>query len=58
MAEIADIIPVEKKVFVKLHARCWVDNQVREAGEVVEVAEIHAESFGELVPVKKADKAN
>lgn len=56
MAELADILPKEKKVFVKLHARCLVDSQVREAGEVVEVAEIHAESFGELVKVKKAEE--
>lgn len=55
MAELSDIIPPEKKVFVKLHARCLVDSQVREKGEVVEVAEIHAESFGEPVKVKKAE---
>lgn len=52
MAELADILPIEKKVFVKLHARCLVDNVIREAGETVQVAEIHAESFGEIVKVK------
>lgn len=56
MAELTDIITEEKKVFVKLHAKCLVDSQVREAGEVVEVAEVIAESFGEIVPVKKGDK--
>ncbi|MBK8468089.1 MAG: hypothetical protein IPL32_19930 [Chloracidobacterium sp.] len=53
--QLEDLIPKEKKVAVKLHARCYVDHQIREAGEVVEVAEIHAESFGELVNVKKAE---
>jgi hypothetical protein len=38
------------KVTVELHARCLVDNRVREAGEVVEVDDVHAKEFGK--PVK------
>jgi len=45
-------LPEEKKVFVKLHARCLVDSQIREAGETVLIADVIADSFGERVPVK------
>lgn len=54
--ELQDLLKEEKKVHVKLYARCLVDNEVREKGDIVEVAEICADSFGERVPVKKAEK--
>ena len=42
------------KVRVKLAARCLVDGQVRDAGEIVEVDEIHAKDFGTPVSAKEA----
>lgn len=38
------------KVLVELNARCWVDSQVREAGEQVMIDEEIAKDFGK--PVK------
>lgn len=64
----------KKLVQVKLHARCLVDGQVREGGEVVELPELaddgkpFAVSFGEIqkatapaaasVPAEKPAKAD
>jgi hypothetical protein len=42
------------KVRVKLAARCLVDGQVRDAGEIVEVDEIHAKDFGTPMSAKEA----
>lgn len=45
---------MEKKVHVRLYARCLVDGEIREKGTVVEVEESIADIFGERLD-KKAD---
>lgn len=54
-----------KMVNVKLAARCLVNGQIREAGEIVDLQEKapdaegkmqpFAATFGEIVPAKKGD---
>jgi hypothetical protein len=44
------------KVKVKLHARCLVDRQIREAGEEVFVEDAIADSFGVRVGSEKPGK--
>lgn len=54
----------QKMVNVKLAARCWVNGQIREAGEIVDLQETaldgdgneapFAASFGEIVKPAKA----
>lgn len=56
IAELKDITPKEKKVFVKLKAPMWHDNRVCEKGEVVELPKIFAASAGEIVTVKKNEE--
>ena len=60
---------MSKMVNVKLKARCLVNGQIREEGEIVDLPEKapdaygrgmhpYAETFGEIVKLKKGDKAD
>lgn len=50
--ETEDLLPKEKKVFVRLRAACWIDNEIRQAGEAVELPEVFAKDAGDIVKVK------
>lgn len=59
--------PTVKMVNTKLYARCLVNSQIREAGEIVDLQEKapdaegkmqpFAATFGEIVPAAEAKKA-